>query len=127
MHDLSVLYGDNRDESVVIGCATGKNFPVHYVLEDDDTTILSSMDNKCIARMEFDLPAISRKARHQLGSASNRRGPARKVVSRFEDSVVGELIEIVLAINQPVQTFQDDFEEWIQCFKDFICVFFHNE
>src|ERR1700730_352771 len=64
MNDLSILDGDDRDEPVVIACATGENSSVHFVLQDHDATILRAMHNECIAGVELDRHAVSRESSH---------------------------------------------------------------
>ena len=120
MDDLSVLNRDDRDEPIVIGCATRKNLAVHVVLKDHDATVLTAVHNKCVAGVKLDRLAVSREARHQIGSSSNRRGPTGKVVAGLEDCVIGKRIEIVFAIDESAQAFQDDFEEGIESFKSFV-------
>ena len=100
MDDLSVLNRDDRDEPVVIGCATRKNRAVHFVLEDHDATVLTEVHNKCIAGVKLDRLAVSGEASHQIGASSNRRGPAGEVIARFEDRVFGKRVEIVFAIDE---------------------------
>ena len=65
MDDLSVLNRDDRDEPIVIGCATRKNLAVHVVLKDHDATVLTAVHNKRVAGVQLDRLAVSREVRHQ--------------------------------------------------------------
>src|ERR1700747_1854589 len=93
MHDLSFLNRYDRDEPVVVGRTARKNFAMHFVLKDDDATILRAMHNKCVAGVKLDRLAVSREASHQIGSSSNRQRPTGKVISELEKSVFGNRVE----------------------------------
>jgi hypothetical protein len=112
-YDLSILDRDDRNEPVVIARPVGEDASVYFVFKDDHATIPSPVNNKCIGGVKLDRFAVSREAGHQIGSSSDRRGPTRKVIAGFEDYVIGERVEIVFAINQPVQASEDDLEERI--------------
>jgi hypothetical protein len=45
MHNLAVHDSNDRDESIVVGCAGSDNLTVHIVLENHYTGILRFMDN----------------------------------------------------------------------------------
>ena len=48
------------------------------------------------------------------------------MIAGLEDGVIGERIEIVFPVNQPAQASEDDFEEWIQRFKNCVFGFFYK-
>src|SRR2546429_7915801 len=100
MDDLSFFNRDDRDEPVVIVCATRKYRAVHFVLENHAATSLRAMHNKCVAGVKLDRLAVSREASHQIGSSANRQRPTRKVISELEECVFGNRVEIIVAINE---------------------------
>src|ERR1700732_3751298 len=100
MNDFSVLNRDDRNEPVVVGRTARENFPVHFVLDDHDATILRAMHNKRVAGVKLDRLAVSREAGHQIGSSSNRQRPTGKVISELEECVFGNRVEKVIAINE---------------------------
>src|SRR5260370_41936345 len=100
MNDFSVLNRDDRNEPVVVRPTARENFPVHFVFEDHDATILRAMHHKCVAGVKLDGLAVSREASHQIGSSSNRQRPTRKVISELEKCVFGNRVEIMVAINE---------------------------
>src|SRR5260370_40663437 len=95
MNDFSVLNRDDRNEPVVVGRTARENFPVHFVFEDHDTTILRTMHNKRVAGVKLDRLAVSREASHQIGSYSNRQRPTPKTISELEEYVLGTPGEII--------------------------------
>src|ERR1700751_5026721 len=100
MNDFSVLNRDDRNEPVVVGRAARKNFPVHFVFEDDDATVLTTMHQKRVAGVKLDGLAVSREASQQIGSPSNRQRPTGKVISELEKCVFGNRVEKMVAINE---------------------------
>src|ERR1700730_4381716 len=66
---FTLLNRDDRNESVVVGCATRKNLAVHFVLENHDATIPRVVHNKCVARVKLDR-LVRCKIRYRFGSAS---------------------------------------------------------
>ena len=100
MNDFSVLNRDDRNEPVVVGRTARENFPVHFVLEDHDATILRPMHNKGVAGVTLDRLAVTREASHQIGLPSNRQRPTGKVISELEKCVFGNRVEIMVAINK---------------------------
>src|ERR1700730_5472747 len=127
MDDLSVLDRDDRDEPVVIGCATRKNRAMHFVLENHDATIPGAVHNKCVAGVKLDRLAVSGEACHQTGASSYRRRPAGKVIARFEEAVFGKRGEIKFAVNKSPKAFQDDSEKGIESFKHLVLGFCHKQ
>src|SRR5580700_419475 len=100
MNDFSVINRDDRNEPVVVVRAARENFPVHFVFEDHDATILRTMHNKRVAGVKLDRLAVSREASHQICSPSNRQWPTGKVISELEECVFGNRVEIMVAINK---------------------------
>jgi hypothetical protein len=127
MNDLSALNRNDRDEPVVIGCATRKNRAVHFVLENHDATIPGAVHNKCVAGVKLDRLAVSGEACHQIGASSYRQRPAGKVIARFEECVFSKRVKIVFAVNKSAQAFQDDFEKRIESFKLFVLGLCHKQ
>jgi hypothetical protein len=97
---FSVLNRDDRNEPGVVGRTARENFPVHFVFEDHDATILRMMHNKRVAGVKLDRLAVSREASHQIGSSSNRQRPTWKTISELEECVFGNRVEIIVAINK---------------------------
>ena len=64
MHDFSLFNCDDRDQPVVMRCATRKNLAVYFLFEDHDAIILAAMHNKCVAGMKFDRLAVSGEVGH---------------------------------------------------------------
>ena len=71
MYDPSVLNSDDGDEPIVVGNARRKNLSVYFVFEDHDATIFRRMHDKGVA-----------------------------AVAEFEQCVIGDGVEIVLAVNE---------------------------
>src|SRR6266852_989199 len=100
MNDFSVLNRDDRNEPIVVGRTARENFPVHFVFEDHDATILRTMHNKRVAGVKLDRLAVSGEASHQIGSSSNRQRPTGEVIAELEECVFGNRIEIMIAIDK---------------------------
>jgi hypothetical protein len=127
MDDFSVLNRDDRDEPIVVGCATRKNLAAYFVFEDHDAIILAAMRDKCVAGVKLDRLAVSAEACYQIGSTSNRQRPTGEAIAGFEDCVFGKRIEIMIAIDGPLQTLHDDFEKRIDSFKNSVLGFCHKQ
>src|SRR5271170_2598120 len=108
MHDLPVLNRDDRNEPVVIRRAGRENLSMYFVFEDHDATILCRMHDKPVAAMKPDAVAVPGEGGHEIGAALNRLRPTGKVVAGFINCILGKGVEIVFAVNQSTETFQDD-------------------
>src|SRR5260370_22291162 len=108
MNDFSVLNRDDRNEPVVVGRTARENFPVHFVFEDHDTTILRTMHNKRVAGVKLDRLAVSREASHQIGSSPNPPPPTRQPISELEECGLGNRFPIIVAVNKSAQALPDD-------------------
>src|ERR1700685_2333539 len=120
MHDFSLLNCDDRDESIFVRAASGKDFAVDFIFEDDDATVLRAVHDESVGGVNLDRLAVSGKTRHQIGAPSNRCRPARKVIERLEDCVFGERVEIMIAVDQTAQAFLDNFKERIESRENFV-------
>jgi hypothetical protein len=100
VHDLSVVDRDDGEEPVVVWNACRENRTVHFAFEDNNTAVLSMMHDKLISRMQPDIVAIPGKLSHQIGPSLNRSRPTRKVIEKLEKSLIGNRVEIMLAINE---------------------------
>src|SRR6266702_5726765 len=114
LHNLAVLDGNDRDEPVVVGCAGSNNLTVHIVFEDHYTSILGSMHDERVRAMQEDVVTVARIKCHQCFATINLLWPSRENISKLEDRVVGDGIEIVVAIDLTGQTLLDYIEERVE-------------
>ena len=73
---------------------------MNFVLDDDATTIVCSVDNQLIGRLKRDVVAIALELRHQIGAPSDHARPTVNVVEDLIDDVVSDDVEEVLTINE---------------------------
>jgi hypothetical protein len=111
LHDLAVPDGNDRDEPVVVGCAGSDNFTVHLVFEDYYTSILGSMYDERVRAVQQDVVAVTRIKCHQCFATIKLVRPTREKIAKLEDRLVGNCIEIMVAIDQASQTLLDYVEE----------------
>src|SRR3984957_18398253 len=114
MHDLAVPDGHDRDESVVVGCAGSDNPTVHFVFEDRYTSVPGSMHDERVRAVQQDVVAVARIKCHQCFATIKLLRPTRENISKLEDRVVGNCIEVMVAIDQTGQTLLDYVEERVE-------------
>src|SRR5882762_8646541 len=113
-HNLAVPDGNDRDEPVVVGCAGSDNLTVHLVFEDHYTSILGLMHDERVRAVQQDVVAVTRIKCHQCFATINLLWPSRENISKLEDRVVGNGIEIMIAIDMTGQTPLDYVEERVE-------------
>jgi len=84
------------------------------VFDDDNARVLRSVHDKLVSAVEDDVLAVARIQRHQGVTTAKRVGPPGEMISKFELRVVGDGVEIVVAVNQAGQTLLDDVEERVE-------------
>ena len=114
LHNLPVLDSNDRDEPVVVGCAGSDDLTVHIVFEDHYTSILRSMHDERVRAVERDVVAVARVKCHQCFATIKLLWPSRKNISKLEDRVVGNGIEIMVAVDLTGQTLLDYVEERVE-------------
>jgi hypothetical protein len=100
VHDLSIADRDDGKEPVVVWSACRENRTVYFAFEDNNAAVFSVVDDKLISRVQPDIVAVPGVLSHQIGPSSNRPRPTRKVVEKLKKSVIGDGVEIMLAINE---------------------------
>ena len=114
MHDLAVLDGNDGDEAVVVGGTGPDYFTVYLVFNNHDTGILRSVRYKRIRAMQEDVAAIAHKERHERLPTIKSLGPSWEDISKLEHRVMGNGIEIMVAVDQAGQTLLDYVEERVE-------------
>jgi hypothetical protein len=102
MHDLAIFDGYDRDEPVVVRVAGADFLPMHLIFEDEDTRVLRTVHDEPIPTVQDCAVAVSGVERHQRVTPLNLRRKAREDISIFEDRVVGDRFEVVVAIDRTV-------------------------
>src|SRR5258705_5911621 len=103
LDNLAVLDGNDRDEAVVVGGTVPDYFAVYLVFDNHDTGILRSVRNERIRAMQDDVVAIAHIERHERLTTIKSLGPSWENVSKLEHRVVGNGIEITVAVDQPAR------------------------
>jgi len=114
LHNLAILDGDDRDEPVVIGCASRDHVAMHLVFDDHDTRILGSVDDERVRAVKDDIVTIARIEHHERVTTAECPRPSGENISKLEFSVVGDGIKIVVAIDETDQTLLDYAEERVE-------------
>src|SRR6266478_1596652 len=84
------------------------------VFDDDNARVLRSMHNELVSPVEDDSLAVARIECHQGVTTTKCVWPPGEMISKFELRVVGEGVEIVVAVDQTGQTLLDDVEERVE-------------
>ena len=77
-----------------------ENRAVHFALEDNNKTLFSVVHDKLISRVQPDIVAIPGVLSHQIGPSPNRPRPTGKAIEKLKKGVIGDRVEIVLAVNE---------------------------
>lgn len=72
------------------------------------------MHDKLVSGVEDDVVAVARIERHQGITTTNCLGPSREPIPKFKLCIVGDGVEIVVAVDQAGQTVLDDVEERVE-------------
>ena len=67
-----------------------------------------------VSAVEDDVVAVARIEGHQGVTTTKCLGPSGEIISKFELRVVGDGVEIVVALDQAGQTLLDDVEERVE-------------
>src|SRR5712691_1810105 len=84
------------------------------VFDDDNARVLRSVHDELVRAVEDDVAAVVRIKCHQGVTTTNCLGPSGEMISKFELRVVGDGVEIVVAVDQAGQTLLDDVEERVE-------------
>src|SRR5258707_228938 len=84
------------------------------VFDDDNARVLRSVHNEPVSAMQDDVVAVARIECHQGVTTTNCLGPSGEMISKLEHCVVGNGIEIMVAVDQAGQTLLDDVEERVE-------------
>src|SRR5712691_4109556 len=84
------------------------------VFDDDNARVLRSVHDKLVSAVEDDVVAVARIECHQGVTTAKCVGPPGEMISKFELSIVGYGVEIVVAVDQAGQTLLDDVEERVE-------------
>src|SRR6476660_6141565 len=84
------------------------------VFDDDNARILRSVHDELVSAVEDDVVAVARIECHQGVTTAKCLGPSGEMISKFELRVVGDGVEIVVAVDQAGQTLLDDVEERVE-------------
>src|SRR5258706_6653544 len=84
------------------------------VFDDDNARVLRSVHNELVSTVEDDVVAVARIECHQSVTTTKCVWPSGEMISKFELRVVGEGVEIVVAVDQAGQTLLDDVEERVE-------------
>src|ERR1700675_3042653 len=126
LHNLAVPDSNDRDESVVVGCSGSDTFAVHILFEDHYTSILGLMHDERVRAVQQDVVAVARIKCHQCFTTIKLLRPSRENISKLEDRVVGNGIEIMIAIDTTGQTPLDYAEERIERPEGFVLWIGHS-
>lgn len=74
------------------------------VFDDDNARVLRSVHNERVSAVEDDVVAVARIECHQGVTTTKCLGPSGEMISKFELRVVGDGVEIVVAVDQAGQT-----------------------
>src|SRR5438477_7632709 len=91
-----------------------RNLTMDIVFDDENARVLRSVHDELISAVEDDVVAIARIECHQGVTTTNCLGPSGEMISKFELRVVGDGVEIVVAVDQAGQTLLDDVEERVE-------------
>jgi len=87
---------------------------MHLVFDDHDTRILRSVHDEFVRAMQDDIVTVARIECHQRITTAKCPGPSWENISKLEFSIVGDGIEIVVAIDKASQTLLNDVEEGVE-------------
>src|SRR5438067_11706376 len=73
------------------------------VFDDDNARVLRSVHDELISAVEDDVVAVARIECHQGVTTTNCLGPSGEMISKFKLRVVGDSVQIVVAVNQAGQ------------------------
>jgi len=104
MHDLAVFDGNHRDEPVVVGGGSGDYLAVYLVFDDHDTRVLRPVSDERIRAMQDDALAVACVERYERLATMHCLGPAWENISKLEYRIVGNGVEIVVAVHEAGQT-----------------------
>ena len=84
------------------------------VFDDDDARVPRPVHDESVGTVEHDVVAVARIECHQGVTTTKCLGPSGEVISKFELRIVGDGVEIVVAVDQAGQTLLDDVEERVE-------------
>src|SRR6266446_1913945 len=87
---------------------------MHLIFEDEDARVLRSVHDEPIPAVQDSAVAVAGVERHQRATPLDLRRKAREDIAIFEHRVVGDGIEVVVAIDRTGQPLHDDVEERVE-------------
>src|SRR6202171_2638742 len=96
------------------------------LFDDDNARVLRSVHNELVTAVEDDVVAVARIECHQGVTTTKCLGPPGEMISKFELRVVGDGVEIVVAVHQAGQTLLDYVEERVERSKGRVLRVSHN-
>jgi hypothetical protein len=84
------------------------------VFDDDNARVLRSVHNEPVSAVQDDVVAVAGIECRQGVTTTKCLGPSGEMISKFELRVVGDGVEIVVAVDQAGQTLLDDVEERVE-------------
>src|SRR5205085_11703111 len=90
------------------------NLTMDIVFDDDNARVLRSVHDKLVSAVEDDVVAVASVECHQGVTTTNSLGPSGEMISKFKLRVVGDGVEIVVAVDQAGQTLLDDVEKRVE-------------
>src|ERR1700730_4490195 len=83
------------------------------IFDDYDAWVLRSVHDECVPAVQDGAVAVSGIERHQRVTPLNLRWKAREDISIFEHRVVGDRLEVVVALDRTRQPLPDYLEDWL--------------
>src|SRR4029077_1250485 len=96
------------------------------VFDDDNARVLRSVHDELVSAMEDDVVAIAHIERHERLATIKSLGQSWENISKLEHGVVGNGIEIMVAVDQAGQTLPDYVEERVERSKGRVLRISHN-
>src|SRR5256886_16618882 len=90
------------------------NCTMDTVFDDDNARVLRSVHDELVSSVEADVVAVAGIECHQVVTTRKCLGPSGEMISKFELRVVGDGVEIVVAVDQAGQTLLDDVEDRVE-------------
>jgi len=75
------------------------NLTMDIVFDDGNARVLRSVHDELISAVEDDVVAVARIECHQGVTTTNCLGPSGEMISKFKLRVVGDGVEIVVAVD----------------------------
>src|SRR5947207_13067154 len=84
------------------------------VFDNDNARVLRSVHDELISAVEDDVVAVARIEWQQGVTTTNCLGPSAEMISKFKLRVIGDGVEIVVAVDQAGQTLLNNVAERVE-------------